>query len=44
MADGPTTEIPADASEVVPDPDHALVAPGQLLLELDSFARLREVF
>jgi len=36
MADGPTTEIPADASEVVPDPDHVLVAPGQLLLELMS--------
>ena len=36
MADGPTTEIPADASEVVADPDHALVAPGQLLLELLS--------
>lgn len=34
MADGPTTEIPADASEVVPDPDHPLVGPGQLLFEL----------
>jgi catechol 2,3-dioxygenase-like lactoylglutathione lyase family enzyme len=34
MADGPTTEIPADASEVVPDPDHALVEPGHLLFEL----------
>src|SRR3954454_20465561 len=31
MTDGPTTEIPADASEVVPDPDHALVRPGELL-------------
>jgi predicted enzyme related to lactoylglutathione lyase len=34
MTDGPTTEIPSDVSEVVPDPAHALVAPGQLLFEL----------
>ena len=34
MADGPTTQIPADASEVVADPGHALVAPGELRLEL----------
>src|SRR3954469_2819714 len=34
MTDGPTTEIPADVSEVVADPDRALVQPGQLLLEL----------
>jgi len=34
MADGPTTEIPADVSEVVADPDHAVVEPGELRLEL----------
>lgn len=34
MTDGPTTEIPADVSEVVPDPDHQLVQPGELLFEL----------
>jgi predicted enzyme related to lactoylglutathione lyase len=34
MPDGPSTEIPAHASEVASNPDHPPVPPGALLLEL----------
>jgi len=34
MTEGPTTQIPTDVSEVVPDPSHHLLEPGEMLFEL----------